>query len=283
MLLGQTRTALKSFELRFLLCLSLFMVQPCLGFSETTGSVVLDLPSACADGRIPTLNKMGWVLPHLDPYSKAFVKEAATLQDPVLEIGAAYGFAVIEALKKGATVVANDWEVRHLNILEARVEDAYKPRLTLKAGRYPQEVFFPDHYFGAILAARLFVFFKGEDLEAAIEDMYRILKPGGKVFIVADSPYLKTWLRFRPIYEQRKTQGEPFPGFIEEPALYNPERAAQLPPYLHFLDREVLVRVLNQAGFVIKKVEYLNREDYPADVRLDGRECIAVVAIKPKR
>lgn len=282
MLLGQTRIPLTSFNLRFLLCLSLFIVQPCLGFSKSKESVALDLPSACADGRIPTLNKMGWVLPHLDPYSKAFVEEAARIQDPVLEIGAAYGFAVIEALKKGATVVANDWEAQHLNILEARVQDSYKPRLTLKAGHYPKEVFFPNNYFGAILAARLFVFFNAEDLEEAVQDLYRILKPGGKLFIVADSPYLKTWVRFRSVYEERKKQGHLFPGFVGDPALYNPERAAQLPAYLHFLDREVLVRILKQAGFVIEKVEYLNREDYPTDVRLDGRECIALVAIKPK-
>ena len=52
---------------------------------------------------IPTLNHYGYALSEPDLYSKKFVDFSNDKNSPCLEIGAAYGFSTIAALKKGAS------------------------------------------------------------------------------------------------------------------------------------------------------------------------------------
>lgn len=49
------------------------------------------------------------------------------------------------------------------------------------------------------------------------------------------------------------------------------------------MDPKVLRRVLFQAGFVIKKISYIPRPDFPKDLQLDGHESIGAIAYKTKR
>lgn len=49
---------------------------------------------------------------------------------------------------------------------------------------------------------------------------------------------------------------------------------------MHWIDKNILQRELNVAGFNIERIEYLNRIDYPTDSRLDGRESVGAIATK---
>ena len=46
------------------------------------------------------------------------------------------------------------------------------------------------------------------------------------------------------------------------------------------MDVPVLTRELSWVGFEIERAEYLNRTDFPQDLRLDGRESVGIVGRK---
>jgi hypothetical protein len=124
-------------------------------------------------------------------------------------------------------------------------------------------------------------FFDGAKLETSARILLNWLASGGKVFIVAETPYLKNFSSFIPTYEARRAAGNPWPGFIDDVMAVAPERGVSLPPQMHLLDPEVLSRVFRQAGFVIEKAEMFARPEFPEDIQLDGRESVGLVARKP--
>ena len=65
--------------------------------------------------RPSTANRLGRTGTTLNEINEAFVAFAATADGPVLDIGCAYGIAARAALAAGATVVANDVGLDHLD------------------------------------------------------------------------------------------------------------------------------------------------------------------------
>ena len=227
---------------------------------------------------IATLNQMGYMTTFLDPYSQGFVDYAAGCQAWCLEIGAAFGVATLAALERGAKIIANDLDERHLDHIAKHCPKAQLPYLKLVAGAFPQNISFADHSVAAILISRVLHFFSGEQIRAALQVCYRWLKPDGRLYIVAETPYLGNWKKFIPIYERRKAEKHMWPGWIEDVSLFAASRVAQLPKQIHFLDKEVLERELTRANFKNVRIEHLNRNEFPEDLRLDGRESVAALA-----
>ncbi len=242
----------------------------------------LAMPTAEANGFIHTLNRMGYMTSWLDPVSQAFVDFAAQAPGPVLDVGAAYGVASIAALKRGAAVIANDSEPLHLDILAQRLPPNLRARLTLCAGEVPEQVDFAAASLGAVLASRVLHFFDGPRIEHTAARLHHWLAPGGKAFIVADTPYLNNYQRYLPRYEARRQQGERWPGYMPQLRALNHARAAFLPRCFHFLDCEVLTRTFAEAGFEVEVCRLFAREDYPDDLRCDGREGVGLVARRPE-
>lgn len=245
--------------------------------SDSTG-----MPTPEANGFVKTLNNMGYMTSTLDPFSTEFAKFAAHAPGPALDIGAAYGVASLAALGQGAEVWANDCEPRHLEILAARVPPALRPRLRLLPGRFPDELELSDGSIGCALICRVMHFFDGPKIEESAHKLLRWLAPGGKVFVVAETPYLKNFRAFIPIYESRQQANQPWPGLVEDVAAIAPERGASLPSRMHFLDPAVLSRVFAAAGFEIETARTFARPDFPEDLQLDGRESVGLTARKPQ-
>jgi hypothetical protein len=109
------------------------------------------------------------------------------------------------------------------------------------------------------------------------------LKPGGKLFLVCETPYLKNWQRFIPEFNKRVSQGIKWPGEITNPAEYESSgRAAMLPKFVHWITKEVLEKSLQQNNFEVEYLSYIDRRSqFPEDLLLDGRESIGAVAVKP--
>ncbi|MCO5350905.1 MAG: hypothetical protein M9913_08405, partial [Bryobacteraceae bacterium] len=71
--------------------------------------------------RVLTRNRMGWVSAEVSELSRAWVEDCRRAgETPVLDIGAAFGAACLEALATGARVIANDLHAEHLEELERR-------------------------------------------------------------------------------------------------------------------------------------------------------------------
>lgn len=240
----------------------------------------LQMPAPASGGLIKTLNKMGYMTVHLNLYSRQFVDFAPSAPGPVLEVGAAYGDAAIAAAEAGADVIANDIDYRHLEILLGRTPNHAKQKITTLLGTFPNLNFAPSSL-GAVLISRVFHFFDGASIELSARRLFEWLAPLGKVFVVAETPFLKPLKDFIPIYQQRKENGDPWPGWVENVIDYAPkDRKGDVPTSMNLLDCEVLTRVFTSAGFSIETTGMFAHQDYPDDLRLDGREGVGLVATK---
>ncbi|ASB52640.1 MULTISPECIES: non-ribosomal peptide synthetase [Bacillus amyloliquefaciens group] len=269
--------------------LSKFESKPILTQGKTVKKhdILEDLKSA-ADigfkGMVPTLNRTGVMVEHLIPYSSDFAEYAGNYGGEVLDIGCAYGVAAIAALERGATVFAMDLEQKHLDILEQRVEDHYRDRLTLKQGKLPQ-VDFEDGLFSAIHASRVIHFLSPDDVRLTLRKMYRWLKPGGKIFLSTDSPYFGYWQAKASEYEQRKREGDPWPGFIENVGdHFEPSVVAGGPQLINALDPDVFERECLLAGFIVEKHGYFGAvgiDQSSQHLHAAGKEHVGIIAHKP--
>jgi hypothetical protein len=241
----------------------------------------LVMPTPEPNGFVITLNNMGYMTSSLDRFSQDFADFSVRAPGPALDIGAAYGIATVAALARGARVIANDIDGRHLEILSRGVPTELRHNLSLKTGDFPDALDFTPGSLGAVLVCRVMHFFDGPTIERSAEKLFGWLTPGGKVFVIAETPYLRNFSSFIPTYEARKQAGDPWPGFVDDVKKIAPERGKSLPPKMHFLDPEVLARAFSKVGFVIEKASTFARPEFPEDIQLDGRESVGLVARKP--
>jgi len=232
-----------------------------------------------------------------DPYSKKFlsyVEEIAKNDGKVLEIGAAFGAASLVALSLGTTVYCNDIDSKNLAVVSSRYFGEHdtdrnpntgdSTKLVFVPGSFPDELSgLPKKSFDAILICRVLHFFKGETIEKSIKQMGELLKPGGKLFIICETPYLKNWESFIPEYEKRVDRGVEWPGEITNPADYESSgRVATLPTFVHWISKDIIDQTIKRTGlFEIEQSGYIDRAgQFPDDLILDGKESVGAVAVR---
>ncbi len=241
-----------------------------------------DLPPTLLSGAIPTLNGTGYMLEALDGFAEEFVERAAAGGDEVLDIGCAYGVATLAALARGVRVCACDMEPQHLALLEQRTPAADRPRLRTVRGVLPGSEF-PAGSFSGILASRVLHFLEGPPLREAMASLYGWLKPGGRLYIVVDTPYMPQWASVVPGYEAAKARGEPWPGMIRDFKPYWAKRADGVPSsgpdFLNTMDPDILARECVAAGFEVERAEWFSMARLGATAK--GREHAGCTARKP--
>ncbi len=233
-----------------------------------------------------------------DSFSQRFIEhavQAAKDGGEVLEIGAAFGAATLDAIARGATVFCNDIDPENLAVVRNRFTEMStdtKPSITgddkklvLIPGEFPTELAgLPKNSFDAILICRVLHFFPGKKIEESLKQMAKLLVPGGKIYIVCETPYLKNWQRFIPEFNDRVKCGVEWPGELTNPADYESSgRAASLPAFVHWITKEILERSLVRTGFVVADAAYINRQgQFPDDLLLHGKESVGVIGVRAK-
>ena len=244
----------------------------------------LKIPEAEQKGFIPTLNQMGFMTSNLDSFSEEFITFSSSSwagsSNLSLEIGAAYGVAALKALEKGAHIIANDLHQDHLTLLQDKVPQNLKKNLTLLPGSFPEDIELKDNSLKSILICRVIHFFNEEKLKNSIQKFFNALETGGKIFVITETPYLKNFLSFVPIFEKRKAEGHPLPGFVEDVMKIDPIRGQYLPKEMMVFDKDILSRIFGSFGFHIEKCEEFARPEFPEDLRFDGRESVGLIAEK---
>ncbi|MES2122451.1 MAG: class I SAM-dependent methyltransferase [Chlamydiota bacterium] len=242
----------------------------------------LEMPPFSESGLVPTKNYGGgFMLVHLDPVSREFIDFCKQCTHPVLEIGSAYGVATLPALKNSTCpVVVDDIGVENLLILRQQVETEDRERLFLNAKSFPDALDFPPQSFEAVLICRVFHFMRGEAIEEGLRKILEWLVPGGKLFVVTASPYQGNLKEFVPLYEERWTSGNSWPGYVEDYGPNAPGLSHNLNPFLHVMDDRPLCRALEAAGFEVEQVQFIDRRKTIPTLCLDGREAMGVVAVK---
>lgn len=237
-----------------------------------------EIPKSFVPGMIPTLNNTGFMTEGLDAYSQEFVSFAGSASNEVLDVGCAYGIATLAALNAGASVLAADIELGHLQILESRVPAEQRARLRTQVTTLPDSDF-PDSSFDAVLAARVIHFLDGPQIGEFFRKAFSWLRPGGKLFIIADSPYTGPWAKVSADYEARKAQGEAWPALQREYVRFlSPGAdASKHPQFINPMDPDILERELRAAGFVLEKCAFIAG----AHPRSPANAHAAAIARKP--
>ena len=228
--------------------------------------------------------------PQLDQISREFVEAAAKPGMYVLEIGAGYGLACTEALKIGAKkYTANDLDERHLKILAmnvSKINPEFLDNIRLISGSFPNDFVLEDSLYDAILIARVLHFLNPEELKHTLHAAYRILKPGGKIYAIMLSPYVKGYKSFIPEFERRLQTKQPYPGYIENLLDYTdksliPKNALKnTEQKFFFFDTRTAKSSFEDAGFIIEKNIEIPLAYNSKIWALDGRENIGIIAYK---
>lgn len=230
---------------------------------------------------IVTLNRMGYMLVKPERFMQFFIDFAAKSKAPALDIGAAYGVATLAALEKGAQVVANDMDVRHLEILQSKVPDHLQKQLQIKVGKIPSDLDFSRNYFGTILASRVLNFVDPNLLRSSFALIYKWLKPGGRFIYLGATPFMGTFKDFLPQYMKNKEDGCEWPGLIDNVQKYAPHRSEDLPSFINLIDEALLKSLMKETGFKILEIHHIPAEvTHPEDMKLDGREHLGLIACK---
>lgn len=243
----------------------------------------LEMPDANSAGLIPTLNRKGFMNETLNQVSEAFVDFAGSCDAQLLDMGCAYGVATLPTLAAGATVTACDMDPGHVEILQSRVPQDQQWRLTPCVGEMP-DIDFIRETFGAVHCSRLVHFLMPDDLRSAFEQMAKWLKPGGKLFLVSDTPYAGYWSATVPGYLERKDAGEEWPGFIADtrPLLRPDSRKAQSdgPFHLNPMDPDILVREAERVGLAVEEARFLPSVSKAERERPLSKNQAGVIAVK---
>lgn len=237
----------------------------------------------------------GFTTTPCDPVSQAFIEHAALVAKDggkVLEIGAAFGAATLDAIARGATVFCNDIDASNLAVVRQRfleTEDTQLDSITgddrklvFIPGALPHELRgLPEQFFDAILICRVLHFFTGSKIEESLSLLSRLLTPNGKIYIVCETPFLKNWQRFIPEFKNRMEQRVEWPGEITNPADYESSgRAESLPKFVHWITKDVLERSLSRAGLTIEHSAYIDRiGQFPEDLLLNGEESVGAIGV----
>jgi SAM-dependent methyltransferase len=233
---------------------------------------------------------MGWISEQISPMGGMFLDfcragYCASSESAALDIGTGYGLVALAGLHAGAWVIANDVEPSHLRELERRAEretsKVERSRLALRPGYFPRDLFFPEGSLGAVHCANVLHFLTGRQLTLGVSRIARWLRPGGKLFVQASTPYRAPFAPFVAEYERRVAASEKWPGWVEKLSVYCSHRqVGHMPRSMHFLDDRILERVALEAGLTVERAWLAAGDDLPADLCLDGRETACLIARK---
>lgn len=246
----------------------------------------LKLSTADKDGRIPTLNQKGAASPQIDEASREFLKNINN--KTVLEIGAAYGKILKEAVdKKVKFYAANDLDERHLLIAAKNIVDPKASLIEFCSGDFVDNCKYEDNKFDKILAARVFHFFNPEKLEKTALEIKKILKPHGRIYIVAITPYVRRYQSFIPIFEECLKKGDKYPGYVDSLYDYADKETTTQKDLdnirkeeFMFLTPEVLSNIFKDLGFKIITSKMVPLQYASEAWQLDGRENVVFIAEK---
>lgn len=229
----------------------------------------------------PTMNGYG-SMHMLTKFSEIFVNRCGHYEKPVMDIGCAYGVAVIPALKNDATVIAIDLDERHLNILVQRTPKNLLKKLICVKGKFPNKFEFLESSISCVHLSLVLSFLNGKEVTLGLKKIYKWLHPLGEIFIINHSPFIKMIENYLPMYEEKKERGDLWPGFIEDITEKSSKNKYinNIPKSVHQFDIDTLIRELEYNNFSIEAAEYFTVPYLPCEYKLNGKELLGIIAKK---
>ncbi|HVY55946.1 MAG TPA: class I SAM-dependent methyltransferase, partial [Thermodesulfobacteriota bacterium] len=194
-----------------------------------------------------------------------------------------YGDIVLEVLKKGARVIADEISDGQIEIIKRRAAESGLSGLEVINAEFPEKLNLPDDAIDGVLISRVFHFFTGERIRESLRKVHDWLTPGGKVFIVVDSVYRTIFRELIPVYEKNAAGGVEWPGWTEDVRKFVPRGRLDprtQPLAMNFLDPGIVRRELTIAGFETEVSSFFKYPVDPDFARLDGREIVGAIGVK---
>lgn len=226
---------------------------------------------------VPTNNQMGFMLSKIDPFIRKFVDYAIFHKKKWhLDVGTAYGLSVLEVLKNGGKIIANDIDQFHLDTI-AENSTAYQENLRLSCVDIRQ-AHFEKHSLSSILFSRVLHFFSLEEIIQTLKNASYWLAKGGYIYIVNETPYFGTLSSYLPLYQIKKERGDIRASYLtldEAKSYFCPTKRDFVTSPIFLFDEDVLEYIETHTPLCLKQKGYLNREGYfPRDALYDGRESL---------
>ncbi|WP_252176347.1 class I SAM-dependent methyltransferase [Endozoicomonas sp. 4G] len=219
---------------------------------------------------------------------------------PLLDIGCGHGVNTHAALMRGAQVIATDMDKPDLSEWLNDLPAVQQQALTCRAAKLPENMPFEENAFCGILCAEVFHFLTNEDVTPAINELYRILEPGGTLLLTCcscDVEVLKATDLSREIKEGARkspltvTCQRDYISLLTEaakafncPEITDPVLAAHkinIPGRdFCFFTSEQLKALMESAGFIIEVCEQGEAPHYPVWSHGD-QDQVRILAKKP--
>ncbi|MGI9275399.1 MAG: class I SAM-dependent methyltransferase [Endozoicomonas sp.] len=221
-------------------------------------------------------------------------------EEPLLDLGCAFGAQTIRALASGARVIAMDMTESHLQVLHERLPVACKSRCQTLIGELPGPLPLADNSVSGILCGDVLHFLQGVDIKRALGEMYRILLPGGVVALTMASIRMKILesSHFRAEVEARwRQRPDEFNGHFDQLPHICIEKARELgqfevaekyeemlkerdtPFWMNLFIDEQLQSQLETLGFRVLNCEYGPNDLYITPIH-GPEDQLRVVAVK---
>lgn len=249
------------------------------------------IPHPEPDGRVQTLNKKGAMSPILDELTLSFLDFGKNKK--VLEIGGAYGFVMSQMLSRNPKTIyhINDLNEQHLLIAAHSISNSNLEYNTLKNLKFIHEDVLKldiNEKYDAILISRVLHFMSPENLNLVVNKLNGLLKSGGRVYVIAITPYVKRYEKFINEYESRIKAGNyEYPGYVDslrkwlnvEATSSSQISAISDDPFM-FLDESVITKLFSRHGFKIISCKTMPLGYESESWSLDGRENVILIAEK---
>jgi hypothetical protein len=107
------------------------------------------------------------------------------------------------------------------------------------------------------------------------------LLPGGKLFLVIDTPYMPPWDASASTYERLKAEGHKWPGLLPDFSRYIAEGSdpGAHPTFLNPMDPGILARICQDAGLEVVRKDFMGLQSRGA--ASTGNEHAGCEAVKP--
>jgi SAM-dependent methyltransferase len=241
-------------------------------------------------GFIIANNDYGYMIAEPDDLMRAFVSFACKFDTPCVDVGAAFGVASLYAIDQGVKhIIAIDPEQSHLDYIEQQFNTKQQQKgqqIELECGYFPKTINLDNHTVCAILISRVLHFLSGQEITDLLRQAYKILIPGGRIFISTISPYVNLLLDYIETYEENENSDNiEWPGEIDDLRKYLPDSDHKHnQKYGHVLTPKVLSKHLEKAGFKIVTAKFSTRKYQEiaqmTDERYAGKEDTIVIAVK---
>lgn len=231
-----------------------------------------------ANTKRPTLNGTGYMNNFHTPALDQYLDQVEKTHGQFADIGPAFGYTTLEALKRGGLITAIDLDAEHLKVIEEECPPTLRARLKIRAGHFPSTVQLEDSSCDGVLMSKVLLFYKAFEIDGVLAHVYGSLKSGGYFYVVSPSPLRESLAVYRERYEEQKRAGDPWPGHVDDYTLQFPKHKGILPDAIQLIDQESLVSGLERAGFKVVECDYAPKCDENGH---EANDVVYAIAQKP--